>query len=88
MLLDAGIEDMRIGPSNPVRFRRPPSTARTETVGHRQAAYVRAVTARVFHQHPANYGDVAMYQMAGERIFLVSDPRLVKDILVTTTRIS
>jgi cytochrome P450 len=31
-------------------------------------------------------GDVATYQMAGERIFLVSDPRLVKDILVTNNR--
>ncbi len=28
-------------------------------------------------------GDLAMYQMAGERIFLVSDPQLIKDVLVT-----
>ena len=30
-----------------------------------------------------DFGDIAMYQMAGERIFLVSNPHLVKDILVT-----
>ena len=33
-----------------------------------------------------NYGDLAMYQMAGERIFLVSNPHHVKDILVTNNR--
>lgn len=31
-------------------------------------------------------GDIAMYQMAGERIFLISNPHLVKDILVTHNR--
>ena len=32
------------------------------------------------------FGDIATYQMAGERIYLVSDPHLIKDILVTQNR--
>jgi cytochrome P450 len=32
------------------------------------------------------FGDIAMYQMAGERIYLVSDPQHIKDILVTHNR--
>jgi len=29
------------------------------------------------------YGDVVQYRMAGERVFLISDPQYIKDILVT-----
>src|SRR5262245_60825517 len=29
------------------------------------------------------YGDVAYYRLAGERIYLVSDPALIRDVLVT-----
>src|SRR2546423_15709397 len=32
------------------------------------------------------YGDIASFRMAGERLFLVSDPRLIKDVLVTNNR--
>jgi cytochrome P450 len=32
------------------------------------------------------YGDLASYRMAGELLFLVSDPAMVKDILVTNAR--
>jgi cytochrome P450 len=32
------------------------------------------------------YGDVVTYRMAGEQVFLVSDPHLIKDILVTHNR--
>src|SRR5262249_12127462 len=32
------------------------------------------------------YGDVVQYRMAGERVFLVSDPQYIKDILVTQNR--
>jgi len=32
------------------------------------------------------YGDVVTYRMAGEQVFLVSDPHLIKDILVTHHR--
>ena len=32
------------------------------------------------------YGDVSSYRMAGERLFLVNDPRLIRDILVTHNR--
>jgi len=32
------------------------------------------------------YGDVSSYRMAGEQLFLVNDPRLVRDILVTHNR--
>ena len=32
------------------------------------------------------YGDVVTYRMAGEQVFLVSDPHLIKDILVTYNR--
>src|SRR6478672_1007182 len=32
------------------------------------------------------YGDVTTYRMAGEQLFLVNDPRLVRDILVTHNR--
>src|SRR6266851_7834981 len=29
------------------------------------------------------YGDIASYHIAGEQLFLVNDPQLIKDILVT-----
>jgi len=32
------------------------------------------------------YGDIVTYRMGGEQVFLVSDPYLVKDILVTNNR--
>jgi len=32
------------------------------------------------------YGDVVGYRMAGERIFLISDPQYIKDVLVTHNR--
>jgi len=32
------------------------------------------------------YGDVVHYRMAGERIFLISDPQYIKDVLVTNNR--
>ena len=32
------------------------------------------------------YGDVSSYRMAGEQLFLVNDPRLIRDILVTHNR--
>src|SRR6185436_13423415 len=32
------------------------------------------------------YGDVSSYRMAGEQLFLVNEPRLIKDILVTHHR--
>jgi cytochrome P450 len=32
------------------------------------------------------YGDVVQYRIAGERIFLVSDPQYIKDVLVTHNR--
>jgi cytochrome P450 len=32
------------------------------------------------------YGDVVTYRMAGEQVFLVSDPHLIRDILVTHNR--
>jgi cytochrome P450 len=32
------------------------------------------------------YGDIASYRMAGERLFLVSDPAIIKDVLVTNAR--
>jgi cytochrome P450 len=33
-----------------------------------------------------SYGDIVTYRMAGEQVFLVSDPQLIKDILVTHNR--
>jgi cytochrome P450 len=33
-----------------------------------------------------NYGDIALVRMAGERLFLLNHPRLVKDVLVTHQR--
>jgi cytochrome P450 len=33
-----------------------------------------------------NYGDVVSYRMGGEQVFVVSDPHLIKDILVTHDR--
>ena len=32
------------------------------------------------------YGDVVQYRMAGERVFLITDPQYIKDILVTHNR--
>jgi cytochrome P450 len=32
------------------------------------------------------YGDVSSYRMAGEQLFLVSEPRLIRDVLVTHNR--
>ncbi|MGH9143604.1 MAG: cytochrome P450 [Vicinamibacterales bacterium] len=32
------------------------------------------------------YGDVSSYRMAGEQLFLVNEPRLIRDVLVTHTR--
>ncbi len=32
------------------------------------------------------YGDISSYRMAGERLFLVNEPRLIRDILVTHNR--
>jgi cytochrome P450 len=32
------------------------------------------------------YGDVVQYRMAGERIFLIGDPAIIKDVLVTSNR--
>jgi cytochrome P450 len=32
------------------------------------------------------YGDVSSYRMAGEQLFLVNEPRLIRDILVTNNR--
>src|SRR6476646_3317027 len=32
------------------------------------------------------YGDVVGYRMAGERLFLISDPQHIKDVLVTHNR--
>src|SRR5215212_10277835 len=32
------------------------------------------------------YGDVSSYRMAGEQLFLVNEPRLIRDILVTHHR--
>src|SRR3954469_10396286 len=32
------------------------------------------------------YGDVSAYRMAGEQLFLVNEPRLIRDVLVTHTR--
>src|SRR5712671_5116437 len=32
------------------------------------------------------YGDIASFRMAGEQLFLVSDPLLIKDVLVTNNR--
>jgi cytochrome P450 len=32
------------------------------------------------------YGDVVQYRMAGERLFLITDPQYIKDILVTQNR--
>jgi cytochrome P450 len=32
------------------------------------------------------YGDIASFRMAGEQLFLVSDPQLIKDVLVTNNR--
>ena len=32
------------------------------------------------------YGDIVTYRMGGEQVFLVSDPHLIKDILVTHNR--
>jgi cytochrome P450 len=32
------------------------------------------------------YGDISTYRMAGEQLFLVNDPRLIRDILVTHNR--
>ncbi len=39
-----------------------------------------------FHNVARTYGDLASYRMAGELLFLVSDPQMVKDILVTSAR--
>jgi len=39
-----------------------------------------------FHQIARTYGDLASYRMAGELLFLVNDPALIKDILVTNAR--
>src|SRR5712664_3804535 len=32
------------------------------------------------------YGDIASYRIAGEQLFFVNDPQLIKDILVTHHR--
>jgi cytochrome P450 len=32
------------------------------------------------------YGDVSSYRMAGEQLFLVNEPRLIRDVLVTNNR--
>ena len=32
------------------------------------------------------YGDISSYRMAGEQLFFVNDPRLIRDILVTHTK--
>src|SRR5471032_979854 len=32
------------------------------------------------------YGDISSYRMAGEQLFLVNEPRLIRDILVTNNR--
>jgi cytochrome P450 len=32
------------------------------------------------------YGDVSFYRMAGEQVFLVNEPRLIRDVLVTHNR--
>src|SRR5881394_881628 len=32
------------------------------------------------------YGDISSYRMAGEQLFLVNEPRLIRDILVTHHR--
>ena len=32
------------------------------------------------------YGDISSYRMAGEQLFLVNEPRLIRDILVTHNR--
>jgi cytochrome P450 len=40
-----------------------------------------------FFQHIATtYGDIASYRMAGELLFLVNDPAIIKDVLVTNAR--
>jgi cytochrome P450 len=39
-----------------------------------------------FHNIAKTYGDLASYRMAGELLFLVNDPALIKDILVTNHR--
>ena len=39
-----------------------------------------------FRNIARTYGDLASYRMAGELLFLVSDPAMVKDILVTNHR--
>jgi cytochrome P450 len=40
-----------------------------------------------FFTHLARtYGDIVTYRMGGEQVFLVSDPHLIKDILVTRSR--
>jgi cytochrome P450 len=39
-----------------------------------------------FHQIARTYGDVASYRMAGELLFLVNDPAVIKDVLVTNAR--
>jgi cytochrome P450 len=39
-----------------------------------------------FQNLARTYGDVVTYRMAGEEVFLISDPHLIKDILVTHQR--
>jgi len=39
-----------------------------------------------FTQLERQYGEVVQYRMAGERIFLVSEPQYIKDVLVTQSR--
>ena len=39
-----------------------------------------------FQQITRTYGDVASYRMAGELLFLVNDPAIIKDVLVTNAR--
>src|SRR5262249_7064310 len=39
-----------------------------------------------FTEVARTYGDIAVVRMAGERLFLLNHPRLVKDVLVTNQR--
>ena len=39
-----------------------------------------------FTQLARTYGDVSSYRMAGEQLFLVNEPRLIRDVLVTHNR--
>src|SRR3954451_16155648 len=39
-----------------------------------------------FHGLARTYGDISSYRMAGEQLFLINEPRLIRDILVTHHR--